>query len=273
MWDAALVAALAGAIADTRGRGRPVLIGLSGLQGSGKSTLCAALETALQAAGLKCATLSLDDLYLTRAERLHLAGTRHPLFATRGVPGTHDLAMADRIIARLLAEAGPVAIPRFDKASDDRAPQSRWPVVQAPLDVLLFEGWCIAATPQPKSALAAPVNALEAAEDPDGRWRTHVNDRLAGDYAALFARLDMLVMLRAPDFGVVGGWRRQQEDSLRQRGGGGMGQAALDRFISHYERLSRHMLATAPPTGAIVIDLDGKRRITGVSGLGAGAAG
>lgn len=274
MWDAALVAALAGAVIDTRTRlGRPVLIGISGVQGSGKSTLCGALEAALGAAGLTSATLSLDDLYLTRAERSSLAETLHPLFATRGVPGTHDTALAESVISRLLGGPGPVAIPRFDKAVDDRAPQSAWPVVTAPLDVLLFEGWCIAATPQPKSALLAPINALEAAEDPDGRWRRHVNVRLAGDYAALFARLDQLIVLRAPEFAAVRSWRQQQEDGLRQRAGAaaGMGPAALERFIAHFERLSRHMLETPPPAGAIVIDLDRERRIIGTAQLGARA--
>jgi D-glycerate 3-kinase len=274
MAEAALVAALAGAIADTRSRlGRPVLIGVSGVQGSGKSTLCGQLEAALRTADLKAATLSLDDLYLTRAERRHLADLLHPLFATRGVPGTHDMALADSVITRLITSGGPVAIPRFDKAADDRAPESAWPVVTAPLDVLLFEGWCMAATPQPKSALTTPVNALEAAEDPDGRWRAHVNDRLEGDYANLFARLDRLILLRAPDFAVVRRWRRQQEEALRQRTGSGMAPAALDRFIAHYERLSRHMLDTSPPKGAMVINLDGERRVTGTSGLRAGAAG
>ena len=268
--DAALVAALAGAIADTRERlRRPVLIGISGVQGSGKSTLCAQLETALDSAGLSNATLSLDDLYLTRGERERLADIRHPLFVTRGVPGTHDLALADSVITRLLAGTGPVAIPRFDKAIDDRAPEAAWPVATAPLDVLLFEGWCIAATPEPESALAAPVNALEAAEDPDGGWRSAVNAALGGDYARLFARLDLRILLKAPDFAAVRAWRHEQETALKARHGAtaGMAAAELDRFIAHFERLSRHMLASASPPGAIVIELDAERRVVAMSGL------
>jgi D-glycerate 3-kinase len=268
-----LAAALAGAIAETRERlGRPMLIGLSGVQGSGKSTLCAQLEAALTGAGLTAATLSLDDLYLTRADRERLTETHHKLFITRGVPGTHDLGLADTVITRLLTGAGPVAIPRFDKAVDDRAPEPQWPVVTAPLDVLLFEGWCIAATPEPESALAAPVNALEAEEDPDCGWRRAVNAALAGSYARLFSRLDLLIMLRAPDFSAVRAWRQQQEDALRAaRGAGaGMDAAALGRFIAHFERLSRHILASPPPPGTIVIDLDTDRRVGTIIGLPAG---
>ena len=273
MWDAALVAALARAISDTRARlGRPVLIGVSGVQGSGKSTLCVQLEEALGTAGLAAATLSLDDLYLTRAERLSLGQTQHPLFVTRGVPGTHDLALADTVITRLLSGTGPISIPRFDKAVDDCAPEPAWPVVSAPLDVLLFEGWCIAATPQAESALAAPVNALEADEDPDGSWRRAVNAALADGYRLLFARIDLLIMLRAPDFSAVRAWRQQQEDALRAARGAdaGMDAAALGRFIGHFERVSRHMLAAPPPPGAIIVDLDADRRVGAIIGLPAG---
>jgi D-glycerate 3-kinase len=270
MAETALVEALAQAIAETRRTyARPVLIGISGVQGSGKSTLCAQLETSLAAQGLQPATLSLDDLYLTRQERRALAESVHPLFATRGVPGTHDMGLADDIITRLLSGSGAVAIPRFDKASDDRAPESRWPVVTAPVDVLLFEGWCIAATPQPKSALVAPVNALEAVEDPDLVWRSEVNDALCGAYTRLFAQLDRLIMLSAPSFAVVREWRHEQEAGLKVQAGDGAGmdQITLDRFIAHFERVSRHMLATPPPAGAIIVTLKDTREICAVSGL------
>jgi D-glycerate 3-kinase len=270
MAEAALVEALTQAIAATsRQLARPIMVGISGVQGSGKSTLCAQLEARLAAHGLRAATLSLDDLYLTRTERGTLAATVHPLFATRGVPGTHDLALADDIVTRLLAGSGPVAIPRFDKGNDERAPQSRWPVVTAPLDVLLFEGWCIAATPQAKSALVMPANALEAAEDPDLVWRTCVNDALGDGYARLFARIDRLIVLAAPGFAVVRAWRHEQEAGLKAQGGdaAGMDPARLDRFIAHFERLSRHMLAVPPPEGAIIVQLNEARGISAVSGL------
>ena len=46
--------------------GLPLIVGVSGSQGSGKSTLCRTLEVLLREGhGLNAATLSLDDLYLT----------------------------------------------------------------------------------------------------------------------------------------------------------------------------------------------------------------
>lgn len=228
------------------------VVGINGAQGSGKSTLCGFLEGILAVDfGLRAVTLSLDDVYRTHAERLALARDVHPLLVTRGVPGTHDIDLARRTLAAL-GRVGTVAVPRFDKQRDDRVPQQQWPLVVAPVDIVLFEGWCVGASPQPASALATPVNRLEAEEDADCRWRTHVNAALAGEYAALFDTIDLLVMLRAPGFENVRGWRGLQE----QKAGGAMGAAALDRFIAHYERLTRHMLETIPAKADIVVSID-----------------
>jgi D-glycerate 3-kinase len=249
---------LAGHLAGLhKARARPLLIGINGAQGTGKSTACRFLEVLLgDRHGLRVATLSLDDVYLTRADRAGRAATIHPLFATRGPPGTHDLALAETVITCLLTGAGPVAIPRFDKAVDDRAPAADWPLLEAPLDMLLFEGWCIGAMPQDEAALAAPVNALEAAEDADGRWRRHVNTALATTYARLFAGLDQLIVLQAPDFTAVRNWRELQEQKLIAARGTGMDAPALTRFLQHYERLTRHMLADLGPRADIVIPID-----------------
>ncbi len=250
-------------------RGRPVLIGINGVQGSGKTTACRFLAALLAEHGLRAATLSLDDLYLPGAARARLAATIHPLFATRGVPGTHDLDLGNRVIDALLAGAGPVAVPRFDKGRDE--PSAAPAIVVAPVDVLLFEGWCIGATPQPESTLSLPVNALESGEDPDLTWRRAVNAALAGGYARLFARLDLLVALVAPDFSVVRGWRRQAELPLRRQGQG-MDDAALDRFIQHYERLSRHMLATMPGLADVTIAIAADHTAGAIQGLDRPAA-
>ncbi len=253
-----------------RDDGRPLLIGINGAQGSGKSTLCLFLEVLLAEHGLAAATLSIDDVYLTRHERAALANRVHPLFATRGPPGTHDLALASRTITALLSGTGAIAIPGFDKAMDDRLPHSAWPHVTAPIDVLLFEGWCIGATPQPESALAPPINALEAFEDAEMTWRRHANNALATDYAVLFNRLDRLVMLRAPGFDAVRKWRRTQEIRLQQRAGptAGMDAAGLQRFMSFYERLTAHMLADLPARADVLFDLDTSQSVAAVRGLG-----
>lgn len=241
------------------------VLGLCGAQGSGKSTLAQALQARMGARGVASAILSIDDLYLTKAEREVLAGSVHPLLRTRGVPGTHDVALGLRVLDALAA-GRTVRLPRFAKAVDDRLPENAWPEAKAGLRLLILEGWCVGARAQEAGELDAPVNALERDEDGDGRWRRFVNAALAGAYQALFGRIDALALLAAPGFDVVQCWRTQQEAELRAAGGGSavMNDAEIARFIQHYERLTRHILDEMPARADLVVALDAQRCVTAV---------
>jgi D-glycerate 3-kinase len=259
--DPKLTAHLAARIAEWRGAQPDLLVvGLCGAQGSGKSTLAAALTERLAGEGLRVAALSLDDLYLPKAERAALARDMHPLFATRGVPGTHDVPLGLATLAALArGEATP--LPRFDKGRDDRVPEDQWRRAPAGTDVLLLEGWCVGAIPQAESDLARPANALEADEDSGGIWRAHANAALSGAYRQLFARLDRLILLAAPGWDVVATWREQQEAELRARASGAMSPAAVARFIQHYERLTRWILDEMPGRADLVVRLGEDRAV------------
>jgi D-glycerate 3-kinase len=239
---------------------RTPVFAISGLQGSGKSTLAMQIATRAEADGLRVAVLSLDDLYLTRDQRRQLAHDVHPLLATRGPPGTHDVALGCRVLDALRTGED-VALPRFDKLADDRV-NDAWTHVQGRIDLVLFEGWCVGAVPEDDAALAMPLNALERDEDAEGRWRRHCNGSLRNDYPALWSRIDALWFLQPPGFDIVRTWRWQQEQAMVARDPvrGGMDRAQLDRFIQHYERTSRHLLATLPATADRVIALDEARR-------------
>lgn len=246
------------------GARRPLVLGLCGAQGSGKSTLAHHLVRRLNARGIPAANLSIDDLYLSHTARARLAETIHPLLATRGVPGTHNVGLGLKILSAL-KDRHSVCLPRFDKASDDPAPKNTWPEVGL-LDVLIFEGWCVGAVAQESAALDEPVNALETEHDADGIWRAYVNTQLEGPYAKLFERLDRLVLLEAPGFEVVQAWRTQQEHSLaslvRRQGLKGarvMTDKEVARFIQHYERLTRHILCEMPARADLTLRLDAQR--------------
>ena len=238
----------------------PLIVGICGAQGIGKSSVAALIVARLAARRLRTASLSLDDLYLTREARAALAVSVHPLLRTRGVPGTHDVALG---LATLdaLARPGTVALPRVDKANDTRADPAAWPRVEAPVDIVLLEGWCVGARPQAAAALAGPVNALERDEDGDGRWRRHVDAALTGAYRDLFDRIDRLALLAAPGFDVVAGWRREQERAIGGTGAHAMDDAAIERFVAHYQRLTEHILAEMPARAELVIRLDAARRL------------
>ncbi|MCD9029837.1 kinase [Luteimonas sp. BDR2-5] len=254
-WSDTLVAGLLDDIvaADVR------VFGISGLQGTGKSTLAGQLADAAGARGLRVAVLSLDDLYLDHDVRQALARDVHPLLATRGPPGTHEVALGCAVLDALRA-GDAVQLPRFDKLGDRRLPHAQWPRVEA-IDLVLFEGWCVGATAEDDTALAEPVNALERDEDPDGRWRRWCNAALARDYPALWRRIDRLLFLQPPGFEVVAGWRWQQEQALQAAAPGraGMDRAQVARFVQHYERVSRQALRTLPGLAHVTIALDAAR--------------
>lgn len=244
------------ALAFSPGKNGPPLVGVSGAQGSGKTTLVTSV-----AARIGAAHLSLDDVYLTAHERLSLSRRHHPLFRTRGPPGTHDIPMLLSVIDALstATETSRTPLPAFDKLADDRLPPDHWPVFEGRPTAILIEGWCLGATPQPTEFLDEPTNDLERLEDPDGVWRGAINRFLAGPYATLFSRFDSFLHLRAPDFAIVETWRGQQQAGLLGRDMTDDEKTALHRFIQHYERLTRHMLSGGVLPG-LTVQLDAHRR-------------
>ncbi len=245
----------------------PLFVSINGAQGSGKSTLAAFLKSIMQGRhGLSAVAVSIDDFYLTLEQRKKLADEVHPLFITRGVPGTHDLPMMQKAFDNLSVNQS-AFIPRFDKSIDDRSRET--PVqVQEPVDIILFEGWCNHSLPQTSAELETPVNQLEIDEDADGIWRKYANEQLKLYNNRVFDKADMKIMLQAPAFESVYKWRRRQEEKLAastQTGAAGiMDENRLQRFIQHYERITRHNLGVLPAAVDILLPLDEKQMITGI---------
>jgi len=250
------------------------VVGINGCQGSGKSTLAEFIRLVLTAQGLQVVVLSIDDFYFSSAKREQLAKTIHPLLATRGVPGTHDVALALSVIEQLRGRSQRrVKLPRFDKSQDNPKPESQWDIVDEPVDIVILEGWCVGTEAEPLQRLMNPVNALESNEDRDGAWRTYVNDQLAQDYQQLFSLLDYLLMLKAPSFEQVFAWRLQQEHLLADQLEKSrvdpqatclMSEKAIQRFVQFFERLTVWMLESLPEKSDLCLILDERRKITKV---------
>lgn len=259
---------LAKKLADRRPPSRPLIVGINGAQGTGKSTLADFLNLAAGSLfGWNSVVLSIDDFYLTRAERETLAAARHPLFMTRGVPGTHDVALLEETLDRLTSlEAGQsTRPPRFDKSVDDRAPPP-WPAVDGPVDLIMLEGWCVGTPCEDDDALSTPVNDLERQRDPDGRWRRWANDRLRSSYEPVWKRLDLLIYLQAPDVDAVYRWRLEQENKLAAAAGATahaiMTAEEVREFIGYYERLTRQAIRTLPNRADAVFELDADHTVS-----------
>lgn len=248
---------------------KPLLLGINGAQGSGKSTLTKILQALLEKGFSKrVVSISIDDLYLSRTEREQLAKDVHPLLVTRGVPGTHDVALAKDVLSKLKqGTQQSITIPVFDKALDDRADEALWQQVRGPVDIVIFEGWCVCAVAEDSQSLQNPMNRLEAEEDPEGVWRRYVNEQLKGPYQELFSLIDKLIMMKVPAMENVFEWRSLQEQKLkaaRQDEASAtriMSEQALQRFIMHYERITRHSLQEMPQRADVVLELNANHQI------------
>ncbi|TDT42942.1 glycerate kinase [Halospina denitrificans] len=252
--------------------GRPLVMGIGGSQGSGKTTLARGLRLALHHCfAVSSCVLSLDDFYRPHEERARLAEEVHPLLATRGAPGTHDVDLLMNTLDALSAADSRrvTSIPTFDKGRDTRAAEDHFQQFQGRPGIILLEGWCLGARPESEVTLAEPINALEASEDPEAHWRRYVNQQLAGPYQALFNRFDRLLFLKAPGWDAVRRWRLRQEAKLiRERGDDYRGHLdegeSFERFMAHYERITRQLLRE-PPAADAILALDEQQRLARLS--------
>lgn len=256
---------------------KPLIIGVNGSQGSGKSTLTAFLKEYLtQLHNLNVAVISLDDFYYSKPIRQELADQVHPLLKTRGVPGTHDTKQLAQVLSSL-KKGQSIRLPRFNKATDNPEPFSNWPKAEANVDIAILEGWCLGCTAQPKEQLIEPINDLEHNEDPQGVWRAYANTKLKQDYQPLYELFDFWLMLKAPEFGAVSDWRKQQESKLKASVGsnknasGIMTDSEIDRFIQHFQRLTEVGLRRLPRNMDLTLELDHNRAIKDFRGKQAAA--
>ncbi|MBG9995059.1 HAD-IIB family hydrolase [Pseudoalteromonas sp. NZS127_1] len=259
---------LAHDILESKKTNTPIFVAINGCQGSGKTTLADFLVTWFSKnTPLNSVALSIDDFYLAKQARTELAKDVHPLFTTRGVPGTHDVALMNSTITNLLAGEVNVPLPRFNKHEDDCVPASDWLTNEKPVDIVILEGWCVGSEPQPLFSLSEPLNELEQQFDKEGVWRRCINSCLANEYKAVFNLIDYTVMLKAPSFSDVFTWRQEQEQKLiakKGEGSGTMTNEQLVYFISHFERITRENLNTLSAKANALIELDSNRDISGM---------
>jgi D-glycerate 3-kinase len=240
------------------------IIGLSGGQGAGKSTITAILKFILKFRyRLDLCIFSIDDFYKTKFERKKMSERIHPLFLTRGVPGTHDLKFINQTINNLKKKNfKPVMIPRFDKSIDDRAKKTKWVKIKKPPNIIIFEGWCVGARHQKISDLKKPLNIIEKKYDPDLKWRKKVNDQLKRNYKNTFNKVDKLVYLKAPSFKHIFIWRLLQEKKLEltSKNKDIMSKSKIKDFIMYYERITKQMMKDFPKISDLTIFLDKNHR-------------
>ncbi len=244
---------------------KTLVIGLTGGQGSGKSTISHILRIILKERyNLNTVTFSIDDFYKTLKERESMSFKISQLFLTRGVPGTHDTNLLFNCIKDLKNDNfKKTLIPKFDKSVDDRVPKKNWQKITKKPNIIIFEGWCVGVSPQRNKDLLVPINTLEKHKDKKKIWRNKVNAELKKKYKRIFKMIDKIIFLKVPSFKYVYKWRLLQEKKLRivSKRKKTMDNNQIKNFIMFYERLTKHMLKNPPKQTQAIIEIDNKHRL------------
>lgn len=213
---------------------RPLIQGILGGQGTGKTTLAAILSLILQQLGYRTLSLSLDDLYKTYSARLAMK-QQDPRLIWRGPPGTHDVELGIKVLDQLRQSNlnAPIQVPRFDKSAYSGAGDRTQPEIAEGADIVLFEGWFIGVRPiNPANFDNAPPPIVTPA---DKQFALDINERLP-DYLPLWERLDRLIVLNPVDYHLSLEWRQQAEHQMIAAGKSGMTDTQIEQFVQYFWR-------------------------------------
>jgi len=258
-------------IAKKANEKKPLMIGLAGGQGSGKTTISSILTLILKKYfKLNVFKISIDDFYKTRKDRKVLSITKHPLLMTRGVPGTHDIELMLKFFKKVKSKKfKSLDVPKFNKATDDRYKKNLWYKLKSKPDVVIFEGWCVGAQAQKSKQLRKPINSLEKVRDQSIKWRLYVNNQLKTKYKTLFKQLDGLLYLKAKNFNILKNWRLKQERKLwtqtkNKKNLKIMSSGDVINFMQTYQRITQQMFKDAIKNSSIIMNLNNNHQIQNI---------
>lgn len=224
---------LAGQLAQCcQGRDRPLVQGILGAQGTGKTTLATSLQTILAQLGVRVATLSIDDFYKTYGDRQRLK-QRDPRLVWRGPPGTHDIELGIATIDRLRDgdRSEPVAVPRFDKSAWNGQGDRAEPEWIEDVDLVILEGWLVGMRPIDSAAFDTAPSPIDT--EGDREFARDNNERLR-DYLPLWDRLDRFIVLDPVDYRFSLQWRQEAERNAIARGKAGMDVSQVEQFVKYF---------------------------------------
>ncbi|MEM9215717.1 MAG: glycerate kinase [Cyanobacteria bacterium P01_F01_bin.150] len=233
---------------------RPIIQGILGGQGTGKTSLGAILSLILTYLGQTVCSISIDDIYKTYADRQILKKS-DPRLIWRGPPGTHDVELGLKVLRGIksIDDQAFIKVPRFDKAAwQGEGDRTQPEILQRP-SIVLFEGWFVGTRPiAPETFDHAPAPITTEA---DRAFARDTNERL-WEYLPLWDELDRLMVLYPTNYRMSQQWRREAEQKMRASGQDGMSDDQINQFVTYFwQSLHPELFITPLLTNSKYVDL------------------
>tara|TARA_B100000965_G_scaffold182164_1_gene152054 strand:+ start:285 stop:1295 length:1011 start_codon:yes stop_codon:yes gene_type:complete len=208
----------------------PIIIGFSGLPGSGKSTLGFWIDSVARELNIDIKVISLDDFYLP-AKEMDIAMNGNPWNVPRGFPGSHSLDLLNQSIDVFL-KTGILRCPTFDKSLRD-GKGDRSGLCELKPKVLILEGWFVGCEPVTDllkiDALAEEDIKLSLSQD-EKDYRILIQESLL-KYSKIWKKFDKIWHLKSSNFNNTILWKTQQEKEMIKLKGSGLKGNRLSDFI------------------------------------------
>jgi D-glycerate 3-kinase len=211
-----------------------LIVGVSAIQGAGKTTQGEILEILLKHLGFTSISLSIDDHYFSH-QQLNELREFDPRYIRRGV--THDIYLAIENLTALknMSHHGQIVkIPIYDKgANKGDGDWVGWKEVKVKPNFIFYDGWMLGARRvEDESVFESGLPALDTKEHIE--FAKEVNRKL-DEYIPLWDLFDFMNVLYVPNYEMSLKWRDQAEEALRKQGKG-MTSDQIREFVYYFWR-------------------------------------
>lgn len=232
-----------------------VIVGVSAIQGAGKTTQGEIMVVLLKHLGYNSISLSIDDHYVT-FEQLNKLRQKDPRFIRRGI--THDIPLAIKNLTDLknMQEGFGIQIPIYNKgAKSGDGDRVGFRTINQKPDFIFYDGWMLGVKKvQDETVFEGGLPALDTPEHI--QFAKDINKKL-DEYLPLWDLIDFMTVLYVPNYQISLKWRDQAEEILRVKGQG-MSSEEIKEFVYYFWRsvhpsIQIKNLATDDKTDQIVI--------------------
>ena len=207
---------------------KKLVIGLSALPGTGKTTLGLLLKRLSLKMDIKASIVSMDDFYLPSSE-MNIAIKDNPWNVSRGFPGSHAIYLIEERILEW-KNTGRFHYPVFDKSlRNGLGDRSYWKLDYP--EILILEGWFLGV-----NKISSQRISKERVEPPlykrEIEYRLKIQKHL-NDYLKIWKLIEKIWQIKPKDFSYMNKWKSSQENEMLKI----KGNALVDNQLTNFLRM------------------------------------